>query len=82
MDQVNLLGSLPQTFNVKFRYRGEDVPVQVISISEQEIRLKYPTLAKAVTPGQACVFYDGEECLGCGFIRDIYKNGEKIWYLS
>lgn len=82
LDQVNLLGSLPQTFNVKFRYRGEDVPVQVISISEQEIRLKYPILAKAVTPGQACVFYDGEECLGCGFIGDIYKNGEKIWYLS
>lgn len=82
LDQVNLLGSLPKALTVKFRYRGEDVPVQVVSVSGQEIRLKYPTLAKAVTPGQACVFYDGEECLGCGFIKDIYKNGERLWYLS
>ena len=82
LDQINLLGSLPQTLTVKFRYRGEDVPVQVVSVSGQEVRLKYPSLAKAVTPGQACVFYDGEECLGCVFIRDIYKNSERLWYLS
>ena len=36
---------------------------------------------KAVTPGQACVFYNGEECLGGGTISTIYKNNEKLWYL-
>lgn len=82
LDQINLLGFLPHNLTVKFRYRGEDVPAEVISITDKEICLKYPTRAKAVTPGQACVFYDGDECLGCGFIKDVYKNGEKLWYLS
>ena len=22
-----------------------------------------------------------EECLGCGFISEVYKNNEKLWYL-
>ena len=26
--------------------------------------------------------FGGDECLGCGFIEDVYKNGEKLWYLS
>jgi len=48
---------------------------------ENEIKVNYPSLAKSVTPGQACVFYDKEKCLGCGFIKDVYKEGEKLWYL-
>ncbi len=82
LDRINLLGELPKNLTAKFRYRGEEIPVQVEKITDFEIYLKYPTLAKSVTPGQACVFYDGEECLGCGFIKDVYKNGEKLWYLS
>ena len=31
---------------------------------------------KAVTPGQAAVFYDGEVCLGSCIIDEVY-NGEK-----
>ena len=45
------------------------------------IKIKYKDV-KAVTPGQACVFYDGEECLGCGFIDEVFKDGEKLWYLN
>ena len=36
---------------------------------------------KSVTPGQACVFYLGEECLGGGIIKEVQKNHEKLWYL-
>ena len=43
---------------------------------------KYPEMVKSVTPGQACVLYDGEECLGCGFIKSVSKNGEELWYLK
>ena len=82
LDNINLLGKLPKKLKAKFRYRGEDIPVEVESITDTEIKLSYPSLAKSVTPGQACVFYDGDECLGCGFIKDVYKNGEKLWYLS
>lgn len=82
LDNINLLESLPLEFKVKFRYRGEDVAVLLKNESSESITLKYNDLAKSVTPGQACVFYDGEKCLGCGFIKDVYKDGKKLWYIS
>lgn len=82
LDNINLLEELPSKLTAKFRYRGEDIPIEIEDISENEIKIKYPGLAKSVTPGQACVFYDGEKCLGCGFIKDVFKEGEKLWYLS
>ena len=36
---------------------------------------------KSVTPGQACVFYQDEKCLGGGIIKEVRKNNEKLWYL-
>ena len=82
IDNLNILEELPSKLTAKFRYRGEDISVIVESKSDTEIKLSYPELAKSVTPGQACVLYDGEKCLGCGFIKDVYKNGNKLWYLS
>ncbi len=82
LDNINLIEKLPNKLMAKFRYRGEDVPIEIESISENEIKIKYPKGCKAVTPGQACVFYDKDKCLGCGFIKDVYKNSEKLWYLA
>ena len=81
LDNINLLENLPKNLTAKFRYRGDDIPIEIEYIRDNEIKIKYPGLAKSVTPGQACVFYDGEKCLGCGFIKDVYKDGEKLWYL-
>ena len=36
---------------------------------------------RAITPGQAVVFYDGEECLGGGIIDMAYKNGVACQYI-
>ena len=36
---------------------------------------------RAVTPGQAVVFYDGDECLGGGLIDRAYKNGQVLQYI-
>ncbi len=82
LENINLLGDLPLNLTAKFRYRGEDIPIEIESITASVIKIKYPKMAKSVTPGQACVFYHNEECLGCGFIKDVYKNGQKLWYLS
>ncbi len=82
LDNINLMEELPSNLTAKFRYRGEEIPIIVEEVTNKTIKIKYPSLAKAVTPGQACVFYDHEKCLGCGFIKDVYKNGEKLWYLS
>ena len=66
----------------RFRYRGLDHPVELEYLENNEIMVKYSGGASAVTPGQACVLYLGEECLGCGFIKSVYKNNEKLWYLA
>ena len=34
-----------------------------------------------VTPGQACVLYDKDECLGSGIIEHVFIEGERLWYL-
>ena len=46
-----------------------------------EILVKYPQGSKAVTPGQACVFYKDDICLGGGIIKEVRKNNKKLWYL-
>ena len=82
VDNVNYLCQTRHTFcTAKFRYRGEDHEVILEYLDNNEILVKYPSKVKAVTPGQACVFYLGEQCLGSGIIKTVMNNGEKLWYL-
>lgn len=82
IENVNFISNeRPVKCSAKFRYRGEDHPVELEYLDNNEILVKYPNKAKSVTPGQACVLYLGEECLGCGFIKEVYKNNERLWYL-
>ena len=61
---------------VKFRYRQEDHGVTCYNLGNGDIKLVYDEPYKAVTPGQACVFYKGEECLGGGLIDYIFYKGK------
>lgn len=82
IESVNYLGDKKITeCNAKFRYRQKDNPVSLEWLDNGEILVKYPQGVKSVTPGQACVLYDGEECLGGGIIKTVMKNNEKLWYL-
>ena len=82
VDSVNWLGDEKITkCTAKFRYRQPDVPVELEHLDNGEILVKYPQGVKSVTPGQACVFYDGEECIGGSIIKEVRKNNEKLWYL-
>jgi tRNA-specific 2-thiouridylase len=82
VDNINYLGEEKiEKCTAKFRYRQEDVPVELEWQENGEVIVKYPQGVKSVTPGQACVFYDGEECLGGGIIKEVRKNNEKLWYL-
>ena len=65
----------------KFRYRKEEEPVEVEYLSDTEVLVKYPQGIKSVTPGQACVFYVGDKCIGGGIIKEVRKNDNKLWYL-
>ncbi len=83
IENVNFISPLRPCFcTAKFRYRGSDYPVTLEYLENNEIRVIYHEKVKAVTPGQACVLYLGEECLGCGFIKKVKKNDEDLWYLS
>ena len=81
IDTVNFNCDLrPTKCSAKFRYRQDDIDVNLTYLDDGNILVKYDHV-KAVTPGQACVLYKDDICLGGGIIKEIYKNNEKIWYL-
>jgi tRNA-specific 2-thiouridylase len=81
VDTINWISDTkPTKCTAKFRYRQKDVDVELEYLTDGNIKVKYDGV-KSVTPGQACVFYLGEECLGGGIINEVRKNGKKLWYL-
>lgn len=66
----------------KFRYRQQDVPVTVrLNDNQTQAEVLFDEPACAITPGQAVVFYDGEECLGGGLIDEVFAGEEKRQYV-
>lgn len=81
IEDMNYISSTKPVFaTCKFRYRGEDIPITIEYLENNEIKVKYES-AKAVTPGQACVIYLGEEMIAGGIIKEVRKDNEKLWYL-
>lgn len=64
----------------KFRYRQKDNPVTIKWLDEDTLEVFYPKKVKAVTPGQAAVFYDGDVLLGGGTIDEVFMDYEKRPY--
>ena len=67
----------PQVFDpqglictAKTRYRQTDTPCTVFALNKTATQLKvvFDSPQRAITLGQSCVFYDGEQCLGGGVI--------------
>ncbi|MBQ5766538.1 MAG: tRNA 2-thiouridine(34) synthase MnmA [Burkholderiaceae bacterium] len=56
---------------VKTRYRQVDGACRVARSDGEAFTLEFDTPQWAVTPGQSAVIYDGEVCLGGGFIDQI-----------
>lgn len=74
----------PQSFSctAKFRYRQKDTQVTVhLSDDQKSARIDFAEPARAITPGQAIVLYDGDECLGGGTIDQAYAGEEKRQYI-
>lgn len=58
----------------KFRYRQKDVGVTVrFNDDRTQMTVYFDEPARAITPGQEVVLYDGDECLGSGTIDHAYK---------
>lgn len=54
--------------DVQVRYRAAAVPARVAAVGDGAISLNLLTPARAITPGQSGVLYDGERLLGGGVI--------------
>ena len=70
----------PKECTAKFRYRQKDYDVKLEYLESGEIIVRYDNV-KSVTPGQACVLYLGDYCIGGGIIKEVRYNDEKLWYL-
>ena len=82
VEDINWLGDKKiDKCTAKFRYRQKDNEVNLIWLNDGNILVSYPQGVKSVTPGQACVFYYNEQCLGGGIIKEVRKNNKKLWYL-
>lgn len=72
--EVNWISGEPpaETFDctAKFRYRQQDRGVTVHVKRDGSCEVLFHEPQKAVTPGQAVVFYDGDICLGGGTIDE------------
>ena len=67
-------------YTAKFRYRQADNEVTIKYIDDDHIQVFYPSLVRAVTPGQAVVIYDGEICMGGAIIDSVYYKDERRKY--
>jgi len=59
----------PIDASVKIRYRHDPAPARIEPADEGTVRVHFHVPQRAITPGQAAVFYRGDEVLGGGWIR-------------
>ena len=58
----------PVRASVKVRYRHDPEPATIYALPENRVHIVFDEPQAAITPGQATVFYDGEEVVGGGWI--------------
>ena len=80
MNFINGLPDLNKVYQAKFRYRQADNDVTIKVIDTDTIEVNCINPVKAITPGQFCVLYDGEVCLGGGIIDEVFMNDIKRRY--
>lgn len=65
----------PFRCQARIRYRQQAVPVDVTPVAPNTLDLHFDEPQFAVTPGQAAVFYEGDEVLGGGWISNRTDRG-------
>ena len=60
--------SEPARAEVKVRYRHEPAPATIHALPDARAHIVFDEPQRAITPGQATIFYDGEEVVGGGWI--------------
>ena len=72
--RVNLIStaelSEPMRVTVKIRHKHLPAPAVIESAGPNEVLVTFDEPQRALTPGQAAVFYDGDVVVGGGWIED------------
>ena len=58
---------------VKVRSRASEAPATLAPLHDGRVEVRFDAPQRAVAPGQAAVFYDGDTCLGGGFIESALQ---------
>ena len=67
---------VPRRANVKTRSRQREQPAWIFPETGGRVRIVFDLPQRAVTPGQAAVFYDGDAVLGGGTITEARMETE------
>jgi tRNA-specific 2-thiouridylase len=59
---------------VKVRYRSADAPATIVPLPLGRVLVRFDSPQRAITPGQAAVFFDGESCLGGAWIEGAVRS--------
>jgi len=72
--RVNLISTVelrePMRVAVKIRHKHQPAPAIIESTGPDEVRVTFDEPQRAITPGQAAVFYDGDIVVGGGWIEN------------
>ena len=58
-------------FTAKIRYRAKESAVTATPLGDSRVEVQFQTPQRAITPGQAVVFYDGDRVAGGGWVEDL-----------
>ncbi|WP_242520475.1 MULTISPECIES: tRNA 2-thiouridine(34) synthase MnmA [Halobacillus] len=72
----------PFECTAKFRYRQDDSRVTVHPAENGNWKVEFHEPERAITPGQAVVFYDGDVCLGGATIDTVLKEDTALNYVG
>ena len=70
IERVNWIAGEPPAAQfettARARYKAAEVPCTVVVTGPERATVTFHSPQRAITPGQGCVFYDGDVCLGGG----------------
>jgi len=76
--RVNLISAAeltdPKRVMVKIRHKHQGAPAMIEATGLNGIRATFDEPQRAITPGQAAVFYDGDIVVGGGWIEAVQPS--------